>query len=253
MCLLLWQAVGLAADSSNVSKTGGYRNYVLIGFNYGRQQPAGILAERFKGSNSVGVSVMYKFGKNWQLQGGINGLFSGTVKENGVLDSMIGSGGLLLDVNGTYAPVKMYQRGYHWHCDIGKIIPTGNFNKNTGILLSLGLGFMEHKIKFTFQKTVLPQLENDYFKGYDRLSNGMTLRGFAGYQRLDPEGMFNYFAGFELLNGFTRNRRGYNYDTRQADTELRNDMLLGIKLGLMISLGGRDAGLKRHEQERYFD
>ena len=244
----------LAIGSDTTVRKAGpvYRNTVMLGFNYGRQAPIGILAKRYGASNTVGFSVGYKLGRNWQVQAAVNTLFSGKVKENSILDSMIGDGGLLLDLNGTYAEVRMYQRGYHWHADIGKIIPLGNFDRNSGLLLSAGLGFMEHKIKFTFQRTVLPQLENDYYKGYDRLTNGFMLRGFAGYQRIDPKGMFNFFGGVELLNGFTKNRRTYNYDTRQAETALRNDLLLGIKFGVMITLNGRQAGDKKGEEERFF-
>lgn len=215
--------------------------------------PVGILAERYSGSNSLGVTLGYKFGKNWLVQGGLNTVFSGQVKENGVLDSMIGNGGLLVDNNGTYAEVRMYQRGYNWHVDFGKIFPIGNFDRNSGILFTAGIGFMEHKIKFTFQKTVLPQLEDGYYKGYDRLTNGIMARGFLGYQRIDPKGRLNFVAGFEMLNGFTKNRRAYNYDTRQSETARRNDLMLGFKIGIMVSLNGRQAGNSKAEEERYFE
>ena len=135
----------------------------------------------------------------------------------------------------------------------GKLIPLGSFERNSGLLITGGLGFMQHKLKFTFQRTVLPQLENNYYKGYDRLTNGLMVRGFFGYQRIDPKGRMNFYAGMELLNGFTKNRRSYNYDTRKADTELRNDMLLGLKIGIMISLSGRQAGNKKGEEERFFE
>jgi len=252
-CLFLFPLTVLGNDSTAKKKSPVYRNATLLCFNYGRQVPVGILAKRYAGSNSVGFTAAYKFGKNFQVQTGINTIFSGKVKENGILDSMIGNGGLLLDINGTYAEVKMYQRGLHWHADIGKIIPISNFDMNSGLFFSAGLGFIQHKIKFTHQRTVLPQLEGEYYKGYDRLTNGFMLRGFAGYQRIDPKGMLNFVAGIEILNGFTKNRRSFNYDTRQAETSMRNDLLIGLKFGIMISLKGGQAGIKKNDEERYFE
>ncbi|MEZ4804189.1 MAG: hypothetical protein R2852_01515 [Bacteroidia bacterium] len=242
-----------AQDSSRIKASSIYRNSTMFCVNYGRQVPIGKLNDRFGSSNSIGFTVGYKFGKNWQIQGGINTMFSGKVKENGVLDSMIGNGGLLVDINGTYAEVRMYQRGYHWHVDFGKIIPLGHFDVNSGLLLTAGVGFMQHKIKFTYQRTVLPQLESNYFKGYDRLTNGLMIRGFVGYQRIDSKSRLNFVAGLEFLEGFTYNRRSFNYDTRQRETELRKDILVGLKLGIMVSLSGRQAGKNKGDEERFFE
>ena len=243
----------LRAQDTTKTKSGKYRNSVLFCANYGRQMPVGVLSKRFGASNSVGFTTAYKFGNNFQVQAGINTFFSGKVKENGIFDSMIGSSGFLMDVNGTFAEVKLYERGYHWHIDFGKIIPVSRFDKNSGILITGGLGFMQHKIKFTFQRLVLPQLENDNYKGYDRLTNGLMARAFVGYQRIDPDAMLNFVAGFELLNGFTKNRRSYNYDTRMQDNTSRNDLLVGFKVGIMVALSGRQAGTKKGQEEKYFE
>ncbi len=245
-----------AQDTTKTAKPAAkldLRNSVLFCANYARQVPVGILAKRFGGSNSVGFTTAYKFGRNFQVQAGINTFFSGKVKESGVFDSMKGSTGYLLDVNGTYAEVRMYERGYHWHVDFGKIIPLNKFERNSGILITGGLGFMQHKIKFIYQRTVLPQLDDGYYKGYDRLTNGLMARGFIGYQRIDPENMLNFMAGIEVLNGFTKNRRDFNYDTRMTDNTKRNDLLIGLKVGIMVSLAGRVAGTKKGEEERIFE
>lgn len=243
-----------AQDSSKLSQTsGGLRNSVLFCVNYGRQVPVGILSNRFGGSNSVGFSTSYKFGNNYQIQAGINTIFSGKVKENGIFDTMVGGSGYLVDVNGNLAEIKMYQRGITWHVDFGKVIPINKFDPNSGILLTAGAGYMQHYIKYTFQRTVLPQLEGEYANGYDRLTNGLMVRGFAGYQRIDPKAMLNFVAGIEFLNGFTKNRRAFNFDTRTADNTSRNDLMLGLKVGVMISISGRKAGTSKGDEERYFD
>jgi hypothetical protein len=243
-----------AQDTSNfASKNLVFRNALLVGVNYSRQRPIGILSNRFGDNSSVGFSLTYKFSRNFQIQGSINTLFGSVVNENTAFDTMIGKGGYMLDVNGNYAEVKMYERGYNWHFDIGKIFPLGKFDRNSGLLVSVGAGFIQHKIKYTFQRNVLPQLEGEYAKGYDRLTNGLMLRGFVGYQRIAENKMFNFIAGLEFLNGHTRSRRAFDYDTRRSDKQSRIDNLLGLKLGVMINIGDRQTGVKKGEEDRYFD
>jgi hypothetical protein len=229
------------------------RNTVLIGLNYGRHIPFGDMGKRFGGSNTLGLYGAYKFGKNWIVSGNVATHFSSNVKESGLLDSLTGTYGELIDVNGNFAEVRLYQRGYLWHVDFGKIFPISNLNLNSGIMFTVGGGMMEHKIKMYFQKNVLPQLEGDYSRGYDRLSNGFLVRSFLGYQRIDPEQSLNFFAGIEFINGFTKNRRAINFDTRMTDTKLRSDLLLGFKLGIMVSIQGKAAGIKKEDEDKFFE
>ncbi|MEO1715307.1 MAG: hypothetical protein AAFU60_18420, partial [Bacteroidota bacterium] len=41
----------------------------------------------------------------------------------------------------------------------------------------------------------------------------------------------NFYAGFEIMEGFTVNRRSFNFDTQMADTTPRLDILYGFRLG----------------------
>ncbi len=77
---------------------------------------------------------------------------------------------------------------------------------------------MQHKLKYNFAKDLLPQLEGDYVKGYDRLSNGFMTYQFIGYQHMDPRQYVSLIGGVEFYQGYTQSRRGYNYDTRTFDT-----------------------------------
>lgn len=251
--LTVFSQVRAQQDTSRKKPKTELRNAVLFGFSYSRQTPIGELAKRFGGNSGLGFTVGYKLGRNLMLQGGVQAIFSGRVKENNVFDSMTGSTGYLIDVNGSYTDVHIYERGYNWHVDFGKIFPVNKFEKNSGLLITGGLGFMQHKLKFIYSRTLVPQLDNGYYKGYDRLTNGLMLRGFIGYQRIDPKGMLSFMGGIEILDGFTKNRREFNYDTRVKDDHLRNDLLIGARVGIMIALQGRKAGTKKGDEERYFE
>lgn len=231
-----------------------YRNAGLIGISYARHTPLSDMKVRFGNSNTFGLAGGYKFGKkNWTISGGADIIFSSNVNENTMFDTITGPSGSMIDAQGNLAVVRLYERGYHFHFDFGRVIPLDRIHTNSGILFTEGVGFMQHKVKFLYTRTIMPQLEKDIFKGYDRLSNGLMLRVFLGYQRMEPDELFSFFAGIEYLRGFTRNRRELNYDTRVRDTRLRKDELVGLKFGVIIPILGRKAGTKKGEEEKFFE
>lgn len=251
--LVVFPGVNAQQDSTRKKRKPELRNAVIFSVSYSKQVPVGELSRRFGANSGLGFTVGYKLGRNFLLQAGVQTIFSSKVKENNVFDSMTGSTGYLIDVNGSYTQVHMYERGYDWHVDFGKVFPVNKYEKNSGLLVTGGVGFMQHKLKFIYSRSYLPQLDNGYYKGYDRLTNGFMLRGFIGYQRIDPKGMLNFVCGIEVLNGFTKNRREINYDTRVKDDHLRNDLLIGARVGVMIVLQGRKAGTKKGDEERFFE
>ncbi len=240
-------------DSIKTIKKPFLDNSILFGISFAKHAPSGNLKERFGQSNTFGFNTSYKFNRNIYLHCGLDILFSSNVKENGILDSIIGKSGDLIDNQGNLAIIRLYQRGYSWHINAGKIIPLSRLNPNSGLLITGGVGFLQHKIKFQFTRNILPQLEDNYFKGYDRLTNGLMFRGFIGYQRIAENGMFNFFAGIEILKGNTYNRRELNYDTRVKETRLRNDILTGLKFGIQIKIEGNRANTRKGDDGSFFE
>ena len=90
------------------------------------------------------------------------------------------------------------------------------------------------------------QLTEEMEKGYDRLSTGFSLNQFIGYQYFGKTRLINFFAGIEGIQAFTKNRRGYNYDTQKVDTKERFDSMYGIKVGWIIPF------YKKTTQEFYY-
>ena len=97
---------------------------------------------------------------------------------------------------------------------------------------------LQHKIRI---EGAAPQLMGEYKKGYDRLSNGLALGEFIGYVHLGKNHFINFFAGFEIIEAFTKNRRSFNIDTIEKDDTKRLDILSGFKFGWIIPLYRRNA------------
>jgi hypothetical protein len=95
---------------------------------------------------------------------------------------------------------------------------------------------LQHKIKIQDESKSVSQLTGDYKKGYDRLSNGLAMTGFIGYQHLDPKKRINFITGFDLTMGFTQNRRDFNFDTMTKDERKRKDFLVGFKVGWILPI-----------------
>jgi len=208
----------------------------MISLSYSYQFPGGNLSERFASNSSVGGSYFYKTKTNWI--GCINGnfMFRDTIKENGILNSISTKDGNIIDGNGIYADIKLYERGFYFDVKAGKLFPVFGSNKNSGIVILGGIGFLQHKIRIENKDNTAPQLKDDYKKGYDRLTNGFAVSEFIGYMYLGNSRLVSFYAGFEFVQAFTKDRRSYNFDLMSADKTKRLDILSGFKIGWVIPL-----------------
>lgn len=223
------------------------KQMVLFDITLKQQWPGADLAKRFGRTSSLGLEVSYKSPSNWVFSGGGHFMFGNVVKENGVLDSLKGSTGEIIDENGQFAVVGLDERAMYWGIAIGKIIPLNAINKNSGIFLSVGGGYLQHKIRIYSTNTV-PQLTDAYKKGYDRFTFGPSAMQYIGYRFLDPRKRLNFTVGVEVIEGFTKNRRSYNFDTQMADASQRLDILTGLKFTLTVPIH-----LKKASEEEFFE
>lgn len=214
-------------------------NTPLLGFSYAFQFPGGNLKERFGYNSSIGIHFLNKTKKNWIW--GLDWTFTfspqSQVKEPlSLFDSINTSNGNLVDANGEYAVLLFYERGWTSTFKFGKLFPVGSQNKNSGICLLTGLGYMQHKIRIEDKFNRAPQISKEYKKGYDRLSSGLMLSQFVGYMFLGNNKLLNFYAGFEIMAGFTKNRRSFNFDTMEQDTKQRLDLYYGPRIGFILPL-----------------
>ena len=214
-------------------------NTGMFSANYSYDIPLGDLKDRFGDNSTIGGKFSYKTTKNWIFEFQGDFIFGNSIKEDNIFDSIKTpktSAGYIIDGNGRYAEVHLYERGYKFSLNGGKILPIIGPNKNCGIALIQGFGFIQHKIRIENPDNITPQIKGDYKKGYDRLTNGFAMTQFIGYVHLGNNRLFSFYAGIEFTEAWTRNRRSYNFDTQMQDDKLRFDGMCGAKVGWIIPM-----------------
>jgi len=206
----------------------------IITAGYTFDLPGGNLAERFGWNSYASIGYTYKTDKN--LIFGISGgyIFGDQVKETDVLSNITNQDGYIIGSDGHYADVIMYERGFEVTLNAGKMFPFKKPNPNSGIMLMGGIGFLEHQIYFEDYTRNVPEIDGDYTKGYDRLTNGIAFYQTGRYMHLGNKHLINYYIGFELTEGFTENRRPLNFDTMEKDNTKRIDILYGLTIGWLL-------------------
>lgn len=213
----------------------------MIGATIGYQFPGGDLSDRFGNNFSAGGIFQWKLRSNWILGVSCNFLFSDEVKERNFLDQYMTPDGHIIDGNGQYASVLLYERGLNIDLKVGKIFSFLGPNPNSGLMTTLGVGYLQHKIKFDPLDSPIPFLDGDYAKGFDRFSSGVSFTEFIGYMNFSNKKLVNFFAGIEFTQAFTKNRRNMNFDTGMKDDNSRTDLLYGIRLGWVFPLYKRES------------
>lgn len=221
-------------------------NTSSLAFSYSYQLPRGDMAKRFGNNSNVGINFMRKLNNNFVWSIDANYLFGNKLKEDNILDSLETVKGQLLNNQGAYSDIRLYERGINIYARAGKLFPVLNPNPNSGILVTFGVGFLQHKIRIETIDNNVPYLDSEYKKGYDRLTNGLSLHEFAGYLYTGSNRMINFYAGFEFTQAFTKNRRDYDFFLMKKDDNKRIDYLNGIRFGFMIPL------YRRAPREFYF-
>jgi hypothetical protein len=222
-------------------------SFFMLGGTFAYQIPGGDLADRFGNNFNAGGTFQWKTKSNWIF--GIDGnfIFGEDVKENTILSGISTSQGYIIGEGGFYADVYLYERGFMFQAKGGKIFPVIGPNPNSGLMATLGVGLLQHKIRIEDKGNTAPQVSDDYKKGYDRLTNGLSLTQFLGYANFGNHRLINFQAGFEFTEAFTKSRRNFDFDTMERDDKSRFDLLIGIRVAWIIPL------YKRTPSEYYYN
>ncbi|MDD4217700.1 MAG: hypothetical protein PHZ24_10240 [Bacteroidales bacterium] len=205
--------------------------------NYSFQVPGGDMADRFGVNSTIGVGLNYKFKSNWTVGFEVSYLFGGILKDSSsVLEGLMTNNGKIINEHGEYGTVLLTERGFYSGIKLGRVFPVGKSNPNSGIVFNIGAGLLQHHIHIENKDNNTPPVLDDYKKGYDRLTNGLSMREFVGYQYLSNKNALNFYVGLEFYQAWTKCRRDFNFDTMERDDTPRNDYLFGIRAGWILPL-----------------
>lgn len=204
-----------------------------ISVHYGLNWTAGDMAQRHGLLNHIGMFAGYKTRSNWVF--GLDGafMFGNDIKETGLFDHLTDDKGHITDINGDIAVVQVLSRGFYADVSVGKIFTVLSPNRNSGVYVNFGAGYLLHKYRIETTDQVIPQLELDYRKGYDRLTTGLNTEQLLGYAFMANQGIVNFYGGFYIQEGFTYNRRTVNFD--QPDVPVSKDLRLDIQYGFKVA------------------
>ncbi len=212
-----------------------------ISVYYAYEFPGGDLATRFGANNKVGATFSLKLKSNWIVGIDAGYMFGQELKEEAysILDPLKTEVGQITSRYGTPGNIMMSERGYTVYLKAGKVLPILQTNKNSGPLLMGGIGFLQHKIRIDNEGNDVPQVYGDYKNGYDHLTNGIAFNQFIGYRHYANNMMMNFYIGAEFTQAFTKNRRGFNYNTLEYDNASRLDLLYSLKIGMVVPFARR--------------
>lgn len=218
----------------------------FIGVSYGVHFPSADLAIRTGTLHSMGGQFGIKFKSNLYIGFKMDYVFGNTVKEPGVLDNIRTSQGGIIEIGGQQTDPILDMEGYSVSLMAGYLFPVLGPNPNSGFLVAAGPCFLQHRIQIDYRDAQIPQLEDDYIYGYDRLSNGFGLNEFVGYIFFSKRKLINLYGGFDFIQTWTKNKREFNYDEGIPDTKVRKDNSIGFRLGMMLTL------YRRAPQQYYY-
>ncbi|MCC6410963.1 MAG: hypothetical protein IT270_04855 [Saprospiraceae bacterium] len=201
---------------------------ILLHLNGGFHIPAGDMADRFGSDGSAGLGLERLGENNWIIGGETYYFFGGQVKED-PLDILRTPEGEIIGNDRLVASVVLRERGFYAGALVGRMFPIEG--TRSGLRVTLGAGWLQHKIRVQDDSRTVTQLTGDYLKGYDRLTAGLALNEFIGYQSLGAQGRINWYAGFEFNQGFTNTRREWDFSDRRKLDENRLDLRIGIRFG----------------------
>ncbi len=212
-----------------------------LSVNYSIKTPlSGIMSDTYGYNHSVGSDFNAKLKNNISVGIGFEYLFGDNVKNTEDYFKAIQSeDGFVIDGNGQYAEVFLYERGYNIQIFASYQFDVMSPNPNSGPYVQLGAGFMQYHTRIENKDLSANAINDDYAKMYDRLRNGFSTTQVLGYRYMGNRNLANFFIAIEITQGWTNNRRSYNADLSDSQMGKSMDLLVGVKLAWIIPFYGR--------------
>ncbi len=217
---------------------------IFTNFSYGIAKPGKDLALRFGVNNTANIGVeLFTNKTNWIIGSDFSYIFSKKVKED-PLAKLINYDTYIYGNDKGLSEYLLRERGYIIQGYIGKLFLLNKSVNRSGIRLTLGAGYMQHKIRLQDDSRSITQFSGDYKKGYDRLTGGFSLSQYIGYQYLSNNRRINFSIGFDFSQGFTKSLRDWDFDLKSKNTASRLDLLYGIRATWILPFYLGDFGEK---------
>lgn len=200
---------------------------IMFHLGLGAQLPAADLADRFGFCGSYGGGIDFMMANNYFIGFEGFGIFGKEVKEDPLAILRTPEGFIIANTR-TLSAVLLRERGMYLGGTVGKLI-TFKKEERRGIRVALGAGWLQHRILVQDDDRSLTQITGAYAKGYDRLTGGLALNQFIGWQKLGKLKKANFMIGFEFTQGFTQTRRDWDFTAMKKLTGKRLDLSFGIK------------------------
>ncbi|MBN2667597.1 MAG: hypothetical protein JXR60_00080 [Bacteroidales bacterium] len=242
---ILFLSLSLCVWAQNVGETVKAEkqsiNIFSFSASYSYTLTGGDMAFYYGANSRIGGAFNFKNKTDWYFSLEGTYLFGSNLKDTtyGVFDGIKTSEGYVTSKFGTPADYALNLRGFTVMLKAGRILSFAKINEQSGFLISAGAGFFQHHLRIDNNSNDTPQILDEYKKGYDHLHNGIALSQFAGYIYHANNKMLNVVVGFEITEGFTKNRRQYNYDTMQYDLAAKLDLMYSFKLGIIVPIARR--------------
>ncbi|MCA0236778.1 MAG: hypothetical protein LCH81_10370 [Bacteroidetes bacterium] len=231
--LLLWVLAAQASmaqkypEHPSTKEHNGKSKAILLHLLFGYHEPGGDLRDRFGSAFSAGLGSDFLTKNNFIL--GLEGhFFYGNKVNDDPLANLRTPEGDIIGSDRLLASVVLRQRGLYTGVLVGKLFPVTG--KRSGIRFTLGAGWSRHKIRVQDDNSSVSQLTGDYLKGYDRLTGGIGIQQFIGWQHLGADKRSNWLAGLEFSQAFTNTLRDWDfYEQRKLD-QRRTDLRFGVRV-----------------------
>ncbi len=219
---------------------------ILVNISYGIKLPAIDLNERYGATFDVGLGLEY-LPDSSRLIVGVEGfyIFGSNVKNDPIANLRVPT--LVIGTDSRLALVSLRQRGIYAGGHIGWLFPLRDDTPRSGIRVTAGAGYLQHKIRIQDNSKTAIQTNGNYIYLYDHMTKGFAFNQFIGYQHLANNKMINFFAGFEFNEAVVKNIRTYNMDIGGKDENTYLDLRIGFKLGWTLPLY-----LNASEREIYY-
>lgn len=218
---------------------------LLANFNYGIGKPGKDLAVRFGMSSAAGVGVEMLGNKtNLIIGADFSYFFSKKVNEDPLI-KLVNYDTYIYGNDKGLSSYLLRERGFVMQGYVGKLFVFDKKAANrSGIRVTFGAGYMQHKIRLQDDSRSIAQFSGDYKKGYDRLTGGLSLSQYVGYQYLSNNRRINFSLGFDFSQGFTKSLRDWDFDLKSKNTTPRLDLLYGMRATLILPFYLGDLGEK---------